>query len=312
VGYVTGSFSLPGAITTYINNFYFTMDFKDGAIKDGGFDIEYSRLDAALTLIQTYIGGLSGGTGQLDLNNLSFSLSNFQNAYYAQDIASIDYPLLGASTYMTGQLGALDFNQALNGRLNLAYTGSPTDMPSYLDFAGQLKDTPTTVVSGQFALLPGAVALDNYYKFSLDLSSGAITNGDVRLNYLDPGSHSYRVVLHSGVGSMPANGQNFSINFNEGMVGLSFSTTTTILFQQPPSTSPFITVGGGTTIAMNYRGVLTASMDRPLANIGPGARVTSGRLDLSAATQTLVPLTLPSYFPYQYDVQDGEVNPPGR
>jgi hypothetical protein len=73
-----------------------------------------------------------------------------------------------------------------------------------------------------------------------------------------------------------------------------------------------VSVSSPSTIALSYRGVLTASMDRPLANIGPGARVTSGRLDLSGDGVTLVPLSLPSFFPYQYDVQDGEVNPPGR
>jgi hypothetical protein len=156
------------------------------------------------------------------------------------------------------------------------------------------------------------VALDNYYKFSLDLSSGAITNGDVRLNYIDTGSHNYQVVLRSGVGSMPANGQNFSINFSEGQVTLTSPTTNTILFQQPPSSTPSIVVGFPSTISLDYRGVLTASMDRPLANIGPGARVTSGRLDLSGDGLTFIPLSLPSFFPYQYDVQDGEVNPPGR
>jgi hypothetical protein len=313
-GHVSGSFVLPGAVTVYENKLFFGLDFGTGAISDAGFLIEYQRPHPSYTTVLTSLSAY-GGSGQLNANILQFSLGSFVSSNFREDLnaSSAGYGSLGSGTSMTGSLGAMDFNQPVNGALNLAYrtdSSSPAiaDMPSYLSFAGTLKEMPVLDVTGSFNLDPSLTVMQNSFSFQLDPSDGSIFYGRASLRYSEPSLSTFAVNLAEGSGVM--SGHNFGLDFNKGTFYIGGSPLVPVVFtiDSPGVGINTITVNGaGASLTIDtFRGRLEGTFDKPLAEVEAGSLVTGGRLEVTNPDFTLV--SYPTYAPVHLSVGGGQAN----
>jgi hypothetical protein len=313
-GHVSGSFVLPGATTVYENKFFFGLDFGTGALSEAGFAIEYQRPHPSYTTAWTRLSAY-GGNGQLNANTLQFSLGSFISSDFREDLnaSSAAYGTLGSGTSMAGSLGAMDFNQPVNGALNLAYridSSSPAiaDMPSYLSFAGTLKEKPVLDVTGSFNLDPSLTVMQNNFSFQLDPSDGSIFFGRASLHYSEPSLSTFAVNLAEGSGVM--SGHNFGLDFNKGTFYIGGSPLVPVVFtvDVPGVGINTITVNGaGASITIDtFRGRLEGTFDKPLAEAEAGSLVTGGRLEVTNINFTLV--SYPAYAPVHLSVGGGQAN----
>jgi hypothetical protein len=309
-GHVSGSFVLPGATTVYENKFFFGLDFGTGAIRDAGFVVEYQRPHFSYTTAWTYLSAY-GGNGHLNANTLQFSFGSFATSNFQEDVSaySAAYGALGSGTSMTGSLGAMDFSQPVNGTLNLAYLTDPSapaiaDMPSYLSFAGALKEKPVLDVSGSFNLDPSLTVMQNYFRFQLDANDGSIFYGRASLHYSDPSLQTFTLSLAEGSGSM--SGSNFGLDFSKGNIffgaapGLNITLTV-----DDPVLGP-ISVTASSILLDPINGRLEGAFDKPLGEVTSGSLVTGGRLDVSFPQINVI--GYPAHSPVHLSVNGGQAN----
>jgi hypothetical protein len=222
IGHVIGAFDLPLATTVYNNKFGFDLDMSTGEITKAGFDVEYDAPHSTFGSSERYVSAILG-TGSLNMNSLSFTISNFLAPKFREDATlnpAAAFGVLGPSATMSGSfLAPIDFNVSVSATLSPDYEVDPssspiTDMPSIYSLQGSIKEKPLLDINGEF-VIPGATAIyDNRFDFCLDSNDGRIFDPYVGIDYIDALGQSVHIDLQRGDGSL--SGSSFSVTLLTG------------------------------------------------------------------------------------------------
>jgi hypothetical protein len=226
-GHVIGSFNLPGAIDVDYNKYNFDLDFATGRITKAGFEIKYTRNITPFGLVSTGLGIHASGSGYMNLNTLSFSISNFAmsyNYYFEADnvMGSSDGSLGSATTFTGSFLAPLNFGVSVSGQLTPEYVQSnfinQTTMPVYYDtLTGALREKPLYDIIGEYSAVSNLNTLmihSLHYSFVLDANDGRIFDGETYIFFVDYSFNDIDINLVGGSGQLTST--NFVVNFPRG------------------------------------------------------------------------------------------------
>jgi hypothetical protein len=278
IGHFIGTFAPTGSVNWYQTNYFrFALSFDTGLITDAAFELIYNRPHGTYGNAWTVIGGFDG-TGYVNKSTLAFEVGNFpsvQTGYVEHMMGASSYGSLApSSTFYGSFLGPVSLSLSGQGTFDVYYvpnalSTSPIDMPSSIAFAGGLASNPLARMEGTFNIPNADDIHGNYYDFSVNLNTRAISNVMVVMIYHDTATNYIDIELTDGSGSVTGN--SFNINLAHGFVSGAYS------YASPTAT---------------MTGTLSSS------NLNNGDTVTGGSITINAGAA-------PSYFPTNVPIQDG-------